>query len=68
MQRSMHSDASKVKIKGTGITKAFRNQKSTFTVDTRDAGLLSFLNLVMRLFIYFLLLFIFVTFYYTFRQ
>lgn len=38
IQRSMHSDASKVKVKGTGIQKAFRNQKASFTVDTREAG------------------------------
>ena len=34
----MHSDASKVKVKGTGIQKAFRNQKAQFVVDTKDAG------------------------------
>lgn len=38
LQKSMHSDASKVKVKGAGIQKAFRNQKASFTVDTRDAG------------------------------
>ena len=38
LQKSMHSDASKVKVKGTGIQKAFRNQKAQFVVDTRDAG------------------------------
>lgn len=38
IQTSMHSDASKVKVKGQGVTKAFRNQKAQFTVDTRDAG------------------------------
>ena len=38
IQRSMQSDASKVKVKGPGIQKAFRNQKAQFTVDTRDAG------------------------------
>lgn len=38
IQRSMNSDASKVKVKGTGIQKAFRNQKAQFSVDTRDAG------------------------------
>ena len=38
LQKSMHSDASKVKVKGTGIQKAFRNQKAQFVVDTKDAG------------------------------
>ena len=38
IQKSMHSDASKVTVKGTGIQKAFRNQKAQFTVDTRNAG------------------------------
>lgn len=38
LQSGMHSDATKVKVKGTGIQKAFRNQKAQFTVDTRDAG------------------------------
>jgi hypothetical protein len=38
IQRSMHSDASKVSVNGNGIKKAFRNQKAQFTVDTRNAG------------------------------
>lgn len=38
IQRSMHSDASKVRVKGTGLQKAFRNQKAQFSVDTREAG------------------------------
>ena len=39
IQRTMqNSDASKVRVKGAGIQKAFRNQKAQFTVDTRDAG------------------------------
>ena len=38
IQKSMHSDASKVKVKGAGIQKAFRNQKAQFVVDTKDAG------------------------------
>lgn len=38
LQKSMQSDASKVKVKGTGIQKAFRNQKAQFVVDTKEAG------------------------------
>jgi filamin len=38
LQHGMHSDANKVKVKGAGTQKAFRNQKAQFTVDTRDAG------------------------------
>ena len=38
IQRSMHSDASKVRVKGPGLQKAFRNQKAQFIVDTREAG------------------------------
>ena len=38
MQKSMHSDASRVKVKGNGLSKAFRNQKAQFVVDTREAG------------------------------
>jgi hypothetical protein len=38
MQRSMNSDASKVRVKGPGLQKAFRNQKAQFMVDTREAG------------------------------
>ncbi len=38
IQRTMQSDASKVKVLGTGIQKAFRNQKAKFVVDTKDAG------------------------------
>ena len=38
LQTTMNSDASKVRVKGGGIQKAFRNQKAQFVVDTRDAG------------------------------
>lgn len=38
IQRTMHSDATKVRVKGAGIQKAFRNQKAQFSVDTREAG------------------------------
>ncbi|CAF0854304.1 unnamed protein product [Didymodactylos carnosus] len=38
MQRSMQSDAGKVRVKGQGLQRAFRNEKASFTVDTRDAG------------------------------
>ena len=47
IQRTMHSEASKVKVKGPGLQKAFRNQKAQFSVDTREAGnflILLFLN------------------------
>jgi filamin len=44
IQRTMHSDASKVKVKGIGLQKAFRNQKAQFSVDTRDAGNFYFIN------------------------
>lgn len=38
IQIMQRSDASKVRLKGSGLTKAFRNQKAQFTVDARDAG------------------------------
>lgn len=38
IQRTMNSDASRVKVKGPGLLKAFRNQKAQFVVDTREAG------------------------------
>lgn len=31
-------DASRVRAHGDGLLKAFKNEKATFTVDTRDAG------------------------------
>jgi filamin len=38
IQKSMQSDATKVKVLGTGIQKAFRNQKAKFVVETKEAG------------------------------
>ena len=38
MQQKITSDASRVKVKGPGLQKAFRNQKANFVVDTREAG------------------------------
>ncbi len=38
MQQKITSDASRVKVKGPGLQKAFRNQKAQFVVDTREAG------------------------------
>jgi filamin len=35
---TMTSDASKVRVKGSGVYKAFRNQRAQFTVDTNGAG------------------------------
>ncbi|CAF4489694.1 unnamed protein product, partial [Rotaria magnacalcarata] len=31
-------DASRVRAQGEGLVRAFRNEKATFTVDTRDSG------------------------------
>jgi len=31
-------DASRVRAQGDGLTRAYRNEKATFTVDTRDCG------------------------------
>lgn len=31
-------DASRVRAQGDGLVRAFRNEKATFTVDTRDSG------------------------------
>jgi hypothetical protein len=41
----MRSDASKVKVNGPGVTKAFINQKAQFIIDTREAGLQTKKNL-----------------------
>jgi hypothetical protein len=32
-------DASRVRALGEGLSRAHRNEKATFTVDTRDAGM-----------------------------
>jgi hypothetical protein len=45
----MRSDASKVKLSGTGINKAFINQKAQFMIDTREAGLQAKFNLVISI-------------------
>jgi filamin len=42
IQKSMQSDSTKVKVLGTGIQKAFRNQKAKFVVDTKEAGMYHF--------------------------
>lgn len=31
-------DANRVRAQGEGLTRAFRNEKATFTVDTREGG------------------------------
>lgn len=31
-------DASRVRANGEGLTRAYRNEKATFTVDTREGG------------------------------
>jgi hypothetical protein len=31
-------DASRVRAQGEGLSRAYRNEKATFTVDTRDGG------------------------------
>lgn len=31
-------DASRVRAQGEGLTRAYRNEKATFTVDTREGG------------------------------
>lgn len=32
-------DASRVRAQGEGLTRAYRNEKATFTVDTREGGM-----------------------------
>ena len=40
--KKFHGDASKVTVKGPGIKKAFMNRAQNFTIDTKDAGMYSF--------------------------
>ena len=36
-------DASRVRAHGDGLVRAYRNEKATFTVDTRDSGKFTFI-------------------------